>query len=101
LQARAKAAPRPAGRLIPAKRGNRPIGRPVAKRLGVASPARSTVAAVDLQKVRLGATDVVIIDDGDMEADGEGYVSDLAPALAAARAAAFPQAAVEAAAALA
>ena len=97
LQARAKAAPRPTGRLIPAKRG----GRPVAKRVGVASPARTAVAAVDLQKVRIGASECVIIDDGDMSADGEGFVADLVTAPRAARAAAFPQAAVEAAPALA
>jgi hypothetical protein len=95
LQARAKAAPapRPTGRLIPAKRG----GRPVAKRVGVASPARAAAAAVDLQKVRVGAAEVILIDDGDMSAD-EGFVAGL---LAAPRAAAFPQAAVEAAPALA
>ena len=94
LQERAKAAPRPTGRMIPAKRG----GRPVAKRVGVASPARTAAAAVDLQRVRVGAAEVVIIDDGDMSADGEGYVLDI---LATPRAAAFPQAAVEAAPALA
>jgi hypothetical protein len=78
--------------MIPAKRG----GRPVAKRVGVASPARTAAAAVDLQKVRIGAAEVVIIDDGDMSADGEGYVLDLLATPRAARAAAFPQAAVEA-----
>ena len=83
--------------MIPAKRG----GRPVAKRVGVASPARTAVAAVDLQKVRIGAAEVVIIDDGEMSADGEGYIMDLVAAPLAAHAAAFPQAAVEAAAALA
>jgi hypothetical protein len=83
--------------MIPAKRG----GRPVAKRVGVASPARTAAAAVDLQKVRIGAAEVVIIDDGDMSADGEGYVLDLLTAPLAARAAAFPQAAVEAVPALA
>ena len=93
LQARAKAAPRPAGRLIPAKRG----GRPVARRVGVASPARTTAVAVDLQKVRIGAAELVIIDDGDMSADGEGYVLDILNAPPATRPAAFPHAAVEAA----
>jgi hypothetical protein len=49
------------GRLIPAKRGDRPV----AKRVGVASPVRTALAAVDLQKVR--------IDDGAMSADGENH----------------------------
>jgi hypothetical protein len=98
LHARAKAVPRPAGRLIPAKRGGRPVTKP---RVGVASPARTVVAAGDLQRVRVGAAEVVIIDDGDMSADGEGYVLDLVGAPPAAHAAAFPQAAEEAAAALA
>ena len=59
-------------------------------------------AAVDLQRVRVGAAEVVLIDEDEMSADGEeGYVLDLVGASPAAHAAAFPQAAVEAAAALA
>jgi hypothetical protein len=53
--------------------------------------------AVDLQKVRIGAAELVIIDDGDMSADGEGYVLDLLNAPLATHPAAFPHAAVEAA----
>jgi hypothetical protein len=69
--------------------------------VGVASPARSTSGAVDVQKLRFGASETVIIDDAAMEADGEGFVLDLINGPTGARPAAFPQAAVEAAAALA
>ena len=105
LQARAKALPRATGtlnaamrRLVPAKRGGRTAR---TGRVGVASPARSVPGAVDIHKLRFGASELVIIDDGDMEADGEGYVGDLVNGPTAARPAAFPQAAGEAAAALA
>ena len=105
LHARAKSTPRPAQRLTQAKRG----GRAVQRRVGVASPARSATSVVDIHKVRIGAAEVLIIDDDDageeggaldyMDADGEEGAAALADEPTAARAAAFPQAAEEAAAA--
>jgi hypothetical protein len=93
LHARAKAAPRAIGRLAPAKRGNRAAPRP---RIGVASPARTMPATVDLHKVRLGAAEVVIIDEeeNDEEEDAVDGAMDVGDGAAAA---AFPQAAEEAA----
>ena len=83
----------------PAKRG----GHTVMRRVGVASPARSSAGVVDVQKLRFGASETVIIDDAamDADADGEGFVADLINGPTGARPAAFPQAAGEAAAALA
>jgi hypothetical protein len=106
LQARAKGLPRATGtlnaamrRLVPAKRG----GHTVMRRVGVASPARSSAGVVNVQKLQFGAAETVIIDDAamDADADGEGFVADLVDGPTGARPAAFPQAAGEAAAALA
>jgi hypothetical protein len=49
--------------------------------------------------VRIGAAVVVIVDDANMSADGEGFIVDRVASGSGAPAAAFPQAAEEAAAA--
>jgi hypothetical protein len=98
LHARAKAAPRPMGRLFPAKRGNRAAPKP---RIGVASPARTVPATVDIHKVRVGAAEVVLIDDDENENEEDMVFGAMDVVQDGEHAAAFPQAAEEAAAGLA
>jgi hypothetical protein len=86
------------GRLFPAKRGNRAAPKP---RIGVASPARTVPATVDIHKVRVGAAEVVLIDDDENENEEDMVFGAMDVVQDGEQAAAFPQAAEEAAAGLA